>query len=63
MTQLQWAQEASPTGKDQEAKYKFSEKSTTILVLYALSFLFNSVTENINLLFLLLTIKGSALLK
>lgn len=49
---------SSPTGMDQEAKNKFSEKSTTILVLYALSLLFFSVIENVNLLFWLLTIKS-----
>lgn len=54
---------SSRTGMDQEAKNKFSEKSTTIAVLYALSFLFFSVTENVNLLFWLLTIKGWSLLK
>lgn len=54
---------SSHTGMDQEAKNKFSEKSTTIPVLYALSFLFFSVTENVNILFWLLTIKGWSLLK
>lgn len=48
---------------DQEAKNKFSEKSTTIAVLYALSCLFFNVTEKVNLLFWFLTIKGCSLLK
>lgn len=54
---------SSHTGMDQEAKNRFSEKSTTSPVLYALSFSFFSVTENVNLLFWLLTIKGFPLFK
>lgn len=46
-----------------EAKNKFSEKSTTSPVLYALSFLFFSATEKVSLLFWLLTMKGCPLLK
>lgn len=44
------------TEKD-EAKNKFSEKSTWILVLYEFSFMFFNFTPNVSLLFLLVTRK------
>jgi hypothetical protein len=42
---------------EKEAKNKFSENSARTTVLYALSPLFFRMTENVNLLFWLLTIK------
>jgi hypothetical protein len=52
---------SSHTGMECEAKNKFSENSATIAVLYAFSPSFFSVTENVNLLLWLLTIKGCSL--